>query len=230
MNYVDQYLRLDERASAAENKVEEYRTRAEENRWEQSRIAHEAVRDGGYTQAQFSQEVGKSTAEISRQVRVWDRYAQISLATRPAFADAVASVMGMGTTVEAETDRKQISNARAVLRSPEAARELLADPVVRAVASEAIQHHRKAEPVPRPSAPTGDDAFLRCVDDMGRVKQSLMRLVENINEGRKNGYLAPAVLREFADQAQLYLDAIREIAESRGLTDEALYEWIGEEA
>ncbi len=226
-NYVDAYLRLEEKASTAESKVSEYRQRAEDSRWDQCRIAHEAVSDGGFTQTGFASEVRRPKETIRRQCRVWEQYGEVSLASRPTYGEAVAQVLG--TTQSAETDRKQVSNARAVLRDPDLARELLADPKVRAVAHEAIQEIHRAQPAPRAAAPSRDDAFLRCVDDMARVEQSLIRLTENLNDGRKNGFLTPSVLREFVEKLRLYADAVEDIAASRGLTDEALAEWIGAE-
>lgn len=210
MNYVKEYQRLDKQV--------------EGDQWRLARLASEAVSEGAHTQASFAKAVGKSQVTISRQCRIWTHYYASDI--RPPFADAWA--WSVGTTAAAESDRKQISNARSVLRDPDLARELLADPKVRAVASEAISAHQRAS-APKAKAPSGDDAFLRCADEMARTEQSLIRLVENLNEGRKNGFLSPSVLREFTEKLRLYAEAIDDIAGSRGLTDEALAEWIGAE-
>ena len=210
-NYVKEYQRLDKQV--------------DHDQWHLAQIAHEAVAGPKHTQASFAKAVGKSQVTISRQCRIWARYYASDI--RPPFAEAWAE--SAGSTVSEESDRKQISNARSVLRDPDLARELLADPKVRAVASEAISAHHRAQPAPRAGAPSGDAAFLRCVDDMARSEQSLTRLVENLNEGRKNGFLSPSVLREYTEKLRLYADAIDDIANSRGLTDEALAEWIGAE-
>lgn len=224
--YVDTYLHLEDKASGAESKAEDYRKRAEYNRWEQCRIVHEAVDSGEYSRSSFARATGVSTTTIDRQYRIWNSYA--SVRSRPAsYAEAWA--MSIGSTQAAETDRKQLVNARAVLKNPDAARELLADPVVAAVLGEAVDERRRAQPKPRPSAPSGDEAFLDCMNQMLKVKSALLRLVENLNEGRKNGYLTPAVIREFVAEGRMLFDALEEIANSRGLTDEALAEWIGAE-
>lgn len=224
-DFVRSYLQLEDRAAGAESKADEYRQRAEANRWEQCRIAYEAVESGDFSQTSFAKAVGVNQSTISRQYRIWGEYGSYALAHRPAYASSLVDAGG----VSAQTDRKQISNARAVLKDPALARELMADPTARAVAAEAITAHHKAQPAARSTAPSRDDAFLRCVDDMARVEQSLIRLVENLNEGRKNGFLTPSVLREFTEKLELYKNAIDDIAASRGLTDEALAEWIGAE-
>lgn len=224
-DYVRSYLQLEDRAAGAESKADEYRRRAEDNRWEQCRIASEAVVSGEFSQTSFAKAVGKSQQVVRRQCLNWANYGGYPLADRPSYAASLAD----GDGVASETDRKQISNARTVLKDPALARELMADPTARAVAAEAITAHHRAQPAPRAAAPSRDDAFLRCVDDMARVDQSLTRLIENLNEGRKNGFLTPAVLREFVEKLRLYGDAIEDIASSRGLTDEALAEWIGAE-
>ena len=227
--YVDSYLRLEDRASGAESKADEYRQRADENRWEQCRIVHEAVTLGGHTRNAFALAVGTSRTTIGRQFAVWEYFGIHASGNRPTYGEAVAIAYD-GTTQTAETDRKQLVNARAVLKNPEAVRELLKDTSVAAVLGTAVDERRRAQPPERkPSAPTGDAAFLDCMNQMLRVESALQRLVENLNEGRKNGYLTPAVIREFVAKLRLYGDALDEIASTRGLTDEALADWIGAE-
>lgn len=227
--YVDAYLRLEDRAAGAESKADEYRKRADDNRWEQCRIAHEATSDGGYSKSAFADNVGVSRTTIQRQVKIWERWGCTVTVHRPTYAEAIA--WSLGSTAEAETDRKQLANAKTVARNPEAVRELLRDPVAAAVVANAVDEKRRADvykPVVK-QAPKGDEAFLDCMNQMLRVEAALNRLVENLNEGRKNGFLTPAVIREFVAKLRLYADALDSIASSRGLTDEALAEWIGAE-
>ena len=129
-----------------------------------------------------------------------------------------------GTTQSAETDRKQISNARAVLRDPESCARVARTTLRHAIAR-ARSHHRDycAEPgtcaeAHRAATKRSCAALTTCSTPSSRSSG----LTENINAGRKNGYLTPAVLREFVESCALYADAIEEIAASRGLTDEAL--------
>lgn len=225
--YVDSYLRLEERASGAESKAEEYRKRSEDTRWEQCRIASEAVTVGGYTKRGFAEAVGVSDTTVRRQMRIWERWGATVTVARPSYAEAIAWTLG--STAEAETDRKQLSNAKTVLRNPEAVREVMRDPAVRLAAREAINEHDRKHPEPKPREAKGDAAFVECLKQMLTIKTAFKRLVDNLNEGRKNGILTTDALIEFADVTQLYSDAVRAIANSKGLTDEALAEWIGAE-
>ena len=229
MDYVGRYKRLEDQASGAESKAEDYRRRASDVRWDQARIAFEAVESGAYNQKSFAKAVGTPGTTIWRQCNVWASYGDIPLAKRPAYSDAVA--MAEGTTQAAETDRKQVVNARAVLRDPALARELvLKDPEARAVIRDAIREHDQQSPQRKSyQEPSPDEASAQCVGDMARAEQSLIRLVDHLNAARRSGYIRPAHIREFADKLRLYADALADIAESRGLTDEALAEWIGAE-
>jgi hypothetical protein len=125
--YAEQYLRLEERASTAEGHAEEYRTRAEENRWEQCRIVHEAIESGSYSQSSFAREVDRSPGHIRRQYEAFRLFG--SRARRPSYAEAIAAADG--STAAQETDRKQLSHARQVLADPKMAKQVLDDPDIR---------------------------------------------------------------------------------------------------
>lgn len=130
-NYVAQYQRLDERASSAENKVEEYRERVEHNRWEQCRIAYEAIEEAGeYSQSSFARAVGKSRTTIRNQVWIWAGYGEVAVDRRPSYADAYYEAGGR--TREA-FDRTRARSAVRQLPPEEKrdiARQLLDDPHV----------------------------------------------------------------------------------------------------
>jgi Family of unknown function (DUF6192) len=124
--YVEQYKQLEQRAVDADDHAEQYKARAEKDRWEQCRIVHDAIESGDYSRGSFADAVGRSKAHIARQYTVWSRHG--SRARRPAFHEAMAEAMG--STAEAETDRKQLSHARQVMADPSLARQVLADPSI----------------------------------------------------------------------------------------------------
>jgi len=121
MDYVEKYRRLEDRATGAESKVEEYRARAEADRWEQCRLAHGAVESGEFTRNSFARAVGKSGSTIGRQ---YDAYAAHGeSASRPSYQEAMAQASG--TTAAAESARIHMNHARYVLRDPAMTEQLI---------------------------------------------------------------------------------------------------------
>jgi hypothetical protein len=125
--YVDQYLRLEDKATSEESHAEDYRARADQDRWEQCRIVHEAIDSGDYNQASFGREVGRHGTHIGRQYRAYEMFGQ--RARRPSYSEAIAAADG--TTPEAETERKSLSHATRVMSDPKLAKQVLEDPDVR---------------------------------------------------------------------------------------------------
>lgn len=127
--YVDQYLRLEDRARDAEGHAEQYRARAEENRWEQCRIAHDAVESGEFSRRSFAEAVGRSEKHIRCQFHIWNQWGATRASQRPSYGDAYNDMAGDST--EAKTSRRDLSGARQVLADPRLARQVLDDPDVR---------------------------------------------------------------------------------------------------
>lgn len=125
-------------------------------------------------------------------------------------------------------ENRGLRAAKQALRDPQLAAEVLSDPTARAIASSAIDRHHREAPAPRPQRK--EDPTLEMVSAMMDMDRSMSRLIENANGARRQGFLPPRDLREFAEKLRLYADAIDSIADSRGLTDDALAEWIGESA
>jgi hypothetical protein len=125
--YVDQYRKLDKRAADAESHADDYRARAEDNRWDQCRIVHEAIESGEYSQRSFATEVGKGSTLIRRQYDAWYMYGH--RVRRPSYTEAMAAVMG--ATPESENARKDIVKARSALRDPVLAKQVLDDAEIR---------------------------------------------------------------------------------------------------
>lgn len=134
MDYVKRYLSLDAQASAAESKVEEYRERAEHDRWEQCRIAYEAIESGGFNRRSFAEAVGRSAVHVGRQVTVWADWGEVTPSTRPPYKEAF-SESAMGKSHDAENDRKRLQDAKRVLNDPELLAQLPASAIAKAVAT-----------------------------------------------------------------------------------------------
>jgi len=126
-NYVDQYVRLDKRAADAESHADEYKTRADQNRWEQCRIVHDAIESGEYNQSTFAAAVGKGRSTIQFQYSAW--YSHGHRARRPSYTDAMAEARGGST--ESENARTDVARARSALRDPKLAKRVLADEDIR---------------------------------------------------------------------------------------------------
>jgi len=125
-NYVADYRRLDDNAARDESQAEQYRKRADENRWEQCRIAYEATTEGGYSFKAFAEAVGVVGTTVSRQARMWAENAEAAGAhDRPSYAEAWRDVTGDQRTTADDT-RGRARNLPATERAKLAA-ELLAD-------------------------------------------------------------------------------------------------------
>lgn len=96
-NYVERYQSLEAKASGHEKAAEEYKRRAEEDRWEQCRIAHEAVESGGFSRRKFAEAVGKSQTTVSRQCRMWERWGESARTNRPTYWEAQAEIRNDST-------------------------------------------------------------------------------------------------------------------------------------
>jgi|SRR5215472_468239 len=130
MKYVDQYLRLEERATGAESRADEYRARAEENRWEQCRIVYEAVESGEYSRTAFARAVDKGSRAIDHQFNIWQAWGSHGARKRPRYADAYAQVRGDASSSD-RYERNATEAARRVLADPKQARQVLEDPQIR---------------------------------------------------------------------------------------------------
>lgn len=93
-DYIKQYQALDETASSAESKADEYRQRADENRWEQCRIVHEAVESGEFSRRSFAEAVGKGETTVRRQYHMWEQWGASPGTHRPSYQDAYAEARG----------------------------------------------------------------------------------------------------------------------------------------
>jgi hypothetical protein len=129
MNYVDQYLRLDERAETEETRAEEYKSKANEDRWEQCRIVHAAISEGGYTRRDFAEAVGRGASTISYQFRIWDKYG-VHGGAQPRYADALAEMKGEPEAPADRTILRSMQQAKAIAKNPELALRLISDPLV----------------------------------------------------------------------------------------------------
>jgi len=129
-NYVADYRRLDDNAARAESQAEQYRQRADTDRWEQCCIAFEATRPGGYTQRAFAEAVGKSQGLIGSQARAWKRYESRAIHDRPSYEEAMNAVSGDST--EQKIARSAATHIRRLAPEDKAklAAELLDDPDV----------------------------------------------------------------------------------------------------
>ena len=140
-SYVESYIKLETSAVGAESKADEYRSRADTNRWEQCRIAHEACPDigrgaaavhaklppGKFRQRDFAKAVGASRSVISDQVRRWRQFGDVRPGARPTYSDACANGGPTGA------ERTRVDNAAVthkVLRDPKLIREVLTPDVI----------------------------------------------------------------------------------------------------
>lgn len=123
-SYVEQYRRLEAQAGEADSRVEQYRARAEQNRWEQCRIAHEAIESGEFSRRSFAREVEKSDVHIGIQYQAWMRYGH--RVRRPSYTEAMAEARG--SDADSENVRVDLAKTRKVLNDPKLAREVLSDP------------------------------------------------------------------------------------------------------
>lgn len=147
-DYVKAFLRLDRRAAEAEEQERTWKEQAAEARWEQARIAHEAVTSGGFSRAAFATAVGWSGNQIGRYVKVWEAHG--TARTRPAWADAYQSVMGY------DVDDMDVRRARHALRNPDAIREVMRrDPEIARNVHEVVVEHlgERTAPAPRERQP-----------------------------------------------------------------------------
>lgn len=128
-SYVDQYVRLDKRAADAEGHADQYRARADENRWEQCRIVYEAIESGEYSGASFGRAVGRNGSTINNQRWIWESYGHLHEGRRGRYSDRWAEALGQipGTRHEANA----LSGARKVLADPKLAKQVLDDPSIR---------------------------------------------------------------------------------------------------
>jgi hypothetical protein len=125
-SYVEQYRRLEEQAVDADSRVEQYQARAEQHRWEQCRIAHEAIESGEWSRRSFGDAVGRADTHIGRQWKMWERWGASRASHRPSYSDSYNEVTSDSS--EAKTSRRDLSGARQVLSDRKLAREVLSDP------------------------------------------------------------------------------------------------------
>lgn len=150
MNYVKEYLRLEKAAVDAEGQVETWREAAEAARWDQAKVAYDAITEGGYTQVGFAAEVGVGATTIARRVRIW---AERGNHTHACWSDMWA--WSVGKTQAAETNRKVEQHAVSAVRKADAEDYRL----VKAIAeNDALFHAAKLERAGRDMSPAGRKA------------------------------------------------------------------------
>lgn len=98
--FVEEYRKLDEHAGRLEEVAEDYKSRAEDDRWEQCRIVFEAVDSGEFTRRAFAESVGKSEQTIGRQYRMWNDWGTIHADSRPTYWEAQAEIRNHATGQE----------------------------------------------------------------------------------------------------------------------------------
>jgi hypothetical protein len=90
-----------------------------------------------------------------------------------------------------------------------------------------MQHIDRESP-PRPTSKKPIDASTEYVGAELDVQKALNRLVEHANEARRSGAVRPGDMRETANMLRMYADALDSIADTRGVTDDALDQMIEE--
>jgi len=148
-NYVATYRRLDDNAARAE-------AQADHDRWEQCRVAHEAVESGEYSRLTFGKAVNKSDREIGRQIKMWLDFGDRTPAPdgdRPTYTEAYAAVQGRPTGAERteQMTREGINRMSVAERARLVAEQLEDEEVAEEV--EEMQLSRRGpigEPLPEP--------------------------------------------------------------------------------
>ena len=176
ISYVDAYRRLDADATRAETQAEQYRQRADHDRWEQCRVAYEATNDGGYSHRGFAAEVGKSSSYIGDQARMWREFADQRAGQNPlSYTEAYNRLTGRPSGAEstAHRGRQIVRNLPAperaklaadLLDDPDVADELAKTPDVRRQVSRAVDEAAASslpDPAYRRPDPTSDVADVR---------------------------------------------------------------------
>lgn len=129
--FVEQYRKLEDHASELETVAEDYKSRADEDRWEQCRLAYEAVESGEFTQRSFAEAVAKGQTTVSIQCRMWKQWGEYARTQRPTYWEAQAAIRNHST---GEERTREIAKAGVRKLPPEDKREtfrqLAADPDV----------------------------------------------------------------------------------------------------
>lgn len=181
--YVEQYRRLEDHASELESVAEDYRARADEDRWEQCRIAYEAVESGEFSRRSFAEAIGKSDHHVGVQYRVWAEWGARSTSQRPDYSQAYAEADGKPSGSDATRHRvkggvrnlppedkrqtfKELARDPDVIDDEDTVAEVARDPGIRRkVHEQASDDARKANagtvssnPAVRDAVETGTDA------------------------------------------------------------------------
>lgn len=253
---VKQYLKLDREAVDAESQAEEWAATATDARWELCRIAHEAIESGEFVRSRdpkdrgfsgFARAIkaagGKLSADtIRRQVVCWERYGSAGSRSRPTYGEAMAEASG--ETSGEGWARKDRSAARAALSNPETAAELLTpevlrnvlptalkkDPSVGVAVMQSVNKHHRENPIADPYANRKPVNWLEHERSQLEMFKWAAKFVETCNEARRSGYVRPGELREVAEKLHNYANAIEDVANSRGLTDEELAEFMNSQS
>jgi hypothetical protein len=131
---IDEFKRLDTEIAESEADVEA-------KKWRQAELAAIAVADG-MTQREYAEAVGRHQTGVSQLVRMWRRFGQEPLLSRPRFASAQATVMASSDEVITASQHSARQEER---RMPsrhedrvEMATKLLADPEVAKAAAKTV--------------------------------------------------------------------------------------------
>ncbi len=124
--------------------------RSETDQWRLAELTYQQVKVNGVTTRQWAEDVGMSKDTASRWARVWEVYH--SDTQRPAFADALAVVMGLPESRSERRLMEATSNLRnaSVEQRTQIITELIKDPDVRTTIREVIVNHERSGPRERP--------------------------------------------------------------------------------
>jgi hypothetical protein len=164
---------MEDRALAATAKVAQYQEQEDGNRWEQCRIAHEAIESGEHSRVSFGEAVGKSGQHIGHQVAVWAKWGEASHGRRPPYPDAYSIVK---TTTTSLGSRPTGAQYRYILSRLRSTNTVVAGAGLSEVAGTEDRH--LARSVRRLT--TFGDALEEVVED---VSDRLARLVESNGAG-----------------------------------------------
>lgn len=224
--YVEEYRKLDEHAGKLEEVAEDYRSRAEDDRWDQCRIAYEAVESGEFTKNSFAKSVERSHEHIRRQYLMWERYGVAPRgATLPGYWEAQAEIRNHSTgedrtreiaregvrRLPAEDKRetfKELARDPDVIDDEDTVAEIARDPGVRRqVQKQATSDAREAN-----ARTIESDDTLRGTVEEGTdaaVLESLHRALTSIRRASR----LSSSLETTASQREVYADLLGQLSD-----------------
>lgn len=250
-DYVEQYRSLEAEASGHEKAAEAYRAKADEDRWEQCRIAHEAVESGGFSRRSFAKEVGKDPRTISVQFQMWDRWGGEALPHRPTYWAAQAEIMNFSTGKDRTRDiaRAGVRNLPAEDKR-EVLKELTADPDLADTVVDIVSdsprmtvqvNERSAEKRPAPpkkvDKPDGFDLILglgagaTVLYDIEKHEEAISNLVSWVGNNHAPDDVVRAVVDDIAnlkaagDRLHMYAEELQ-VALDGGVSDERIAQFV----